>query len=936
MPQHAQPGGAGRAGQEWFVARQRRLMAVVQEVNRPAVDFDAALGLIAEATADELAADRVRILWLSADGASLEARAIFERGERRHGRGAPVPVSDEPRLARVLAASDPQAALEPDAEASRLERAVVLAGVTVGFLLIERAVADGEWPDADVSLADTAAQILAMAEAVRRRRAYEQNVRTHAHIQEALTEVAHDFIFVVDREGIVTYVNSYAARSLDRRPEEVVGTPLRNWFPAETAERMTRGLGRARERGEAIYSENETPFAGGSRWIDTWLVPLRSEAGEIYATLGISRDISARKQAEHALRESEERYRTLVETSPDGITVTDLEGRFIMVNHRALELQGYESFEQLQATGRTAFDLIAPVDRARALANAQRTFAQGSISNVEYTIERADGSTYPSEVSARIIYDAAGRPKTMVALARDITERKRVERALSDEKERLQVTLASIADGVLTTDIHGQILLVNPVAAELTGWDAGEVVGRDLGEVLPLFDPKTREPNDDLGRRVLASGQAERPDRRAMLVARDGTQRLVTASAAPIRAEDGAPVGVVLVVHDVTAQDKLERELQRVENLESLGILAAGIAHDVNNIMTAILGNISLAKAYGQGETQVIQRLREAEEAIGRAKDLTQQLLTFAKGTAPMKRTAPIGELIRETAAFALRGSNVALSCRIASDLWPVDVDEGQITQVISNLVLNADQAQPQGGTVEVVASNVLLPEDASVPLVPGRYVRISVHDHGSGIAPEHLIRIFDPYFTTKPRGSGLGLTICHAIVRNHGGHLTAESDPTEGTVFYVYLPASRESAPPSSRATSNPVRGTGRVLVVDDDRAIREVSQLMLQFLGYEVETSADGAEAIEMYREAMAAGRRYEVVVMDLTIPGGLGGRETMARLLTIDPEACGVVSSGYSEDPVMSETAKYGFSGAVVKPYRIEEISQTLAAVIAGRRR
>jgi two-component system cell cycle sensor histidine kinase/response regulator CckA len=754
-------------------------------------------------------------------------------------------------------------------------------------------------------------------------------------VQEALPEVAHDFIFVVDRQLGVSYVNRFAAVSLGRRPEEIVGTPLAHWFPAETTQRMSREIERVLAEGEPLYSENETPFRDGPHWLDTWLVPLRNEAGEPYAVLGISRDISTRKQAEHALRESEERYRTLVETSPDGITVTDLEGRFIMVNRSALELQGYASFEDLLASGRTVFDLISPDERERAMANTERTFAEGSVSNIEYILVRADGSTYPSEVSARVIYHADGKPKSMVGLARDITERKRAEAALSAEKERLQVTLASIADGVVTTDIRGQVVLVNPVAAELIGWSPAEAAGRPLGQALVLLDPKTREPHEDLVRRVLDSSQAARLDRRAVLVARDGSERTVAASAAPIRAVDGVLVGVVLVVHDVTEQDKLERELQRVENLDSLGILAAGIAHDVNNIMTAILGNISLAKAYGKGDAQVFARLREAEQAIGRAKDLTQQLLTFAKGTAPIKRTTSIGELIRETASFALRGSEVALGCRIGPDLWSVEVDEGQIAQVISNLVLNADQAQLQGGTVDVVASNVLLPEEASVPLMPGRYVRISVHDRGSGIAPENLSRIFDPYFTTKPRGSGLGLTICHAIVRNHGGHLTAESASGEGTVFHVYLPASRESAPPSSQAKVAVVRGSGRVLVADDDRAIREVSQLMLQFLGYEVETAAAGAEAIELYRAAMAAGRRFDLVLVDLTMPGGLGGKETMAQLLDIDPEACGVVSSGYSEDPVMAETGKYGFRAAVVKPYRIEEISQTLAAVIGARR-
>ncbi len=382
---------------------------------------------------------------------------------------------------------------------------------------------------------------------------------------------------------------------------------------------------------------------------------------------------------------------------------------------------------------------------------------------------------------------------------------------------------------------------------------------------------------------------------------------------------------------EIARRAQMEAELLKVQKLESLGILAGGIAHDFNNLLTVILGNLTLAEEYAKYGNNVEAQLEEAEHATLKARDLTKQLLTFARGGAPVKKTASLGELARETVNFILHGSKV--DCRFAIDpnLWPVEVDAGQMSQVISNLVINALQAMPEGGTLRVTGTNVTLSATDCPPLPADDYVKLSIADTGCGIPPEHLASIFDPYFTTKKTGSGLGLAISYSVIKNHGGHIAVESTVGRGSEFHLYLAPSRQKLPPARPSEAASFMGNGRILLMEDDRDVAFIAERILRQLGFTVEWSANGKEAVDRYRSAMAAGKPFTAVIMDLTIPGGMGGQEAIRQLLKVDPQVKAFVSSGYSQDPVMAEYKRHGFVGVIAKPYSFEEMRQELAKAL-----
>ena len=398
--------------------------------------------------------------------------------------------------------------------------------------------------------------------------------------------------------------------------------------------------------------------------------------------------------------------------------------------------------------------------------------------------------------------------------------------------------------------------------------------------------------------------------------------------------EEGNVTGIVGIIRDVTSNKKIEEERIRSSKLESLGVLAGGIAHDFNNLLTGIIGNASLARMLCNPEDKVYKRLTELEDASLRAKDLTQQLLTFAKGGAPIKKTTSIASLLRDSATFAMRGSNITCDFSIPEDLSPVEVDEGQITQVIHNLIINAEQAMPKGGLIKVSAGNISVSPSTGLPVQDGEYIKITVSDTGIGIPKENLIRIFDPYFTTKEEGSGLGLATVYSIIKNHGGYVTAESESGAGTTFYIYLPASsHKEIAPEKVVEEEPIHGKGRLLVMDDEEIVRAVAEAILTELGYEVEFALDGASTIEAYKLAKKSGNPFDAVILDLTIPGGMGGKDTIKKLLEVDPTVKAIVSSGYSSDPIMSDFTKYGFSAVIAKPYKVAELSMIVHKVVTG---
>jgi PAS domain S-box-containing protein len=660
---------------------------------------------------------------------------------------------------------------------------------------------------------------------------------------------------------------------------------------------------------------------------------------EMYASLialnglpaiqGTILDITERKQAEVALKVSEANYRHLFNAEPDAIIITDAETkRIVDVNPAALDLYGY-GYDEI--CGLQALTLSAEPEKSSK--HIRQIVSEDSFDGNREIVQRLhkskDGAVFPVEIGHGF-YTRDGR-KMICAIMRDITIRKRIEDELAAEKERLTVTLRSIGDGVISTDLQGKIISVNQVAEKLTGWQEEEAIGMPITHVFHIVNEFNRERSEDPVRKVLETGGVVGLANNTILIGKDGKEHVIADSGAPIMDSQNEIIGAVLVFRDITEKRKMEAELVNAQKLESLGVLAGGIAHDFNNFLTAIIGNLSLAKIDSKPGDQVVVLLNEMEKASLQAKDLTQQLLTFSKGGEPVKKLVTLAELVKNSATFSLRGSNVRCEFSISQDLLPVEVDEGQIGQVINNLVLNADQAMPEGGIIEICAENITLTADNQFSLPPGPYLRTSFRDHGVGIGPDHLPKVFDPYFTTKQKGSGLGLTVAYSIIDKHNGRMTVESELGHGTTFTIYLPASDKPASQPADEEKRLFIGKGKILVMDDEEFIRDVATQMLSKIGYEVSVAHDGDQAIEMYGQAQNSGEPFDIVIMDLTIPGGMGGKEAIRKLKKLDPNVKALVSSGYSNDPIMSNFRDYGFQGVVKKPYRIQDMSDALRAVL-----
>jgi PAS domain S-box-containing protein len=519
-----------------------------------------------------------------------------------------------------------------------------------------------------------------------------------------------------------------------------------------------------------------------------------------------------------------------------------------------------------------------------------------------------------------------GRRAELV-MARDVTDQITMEKVLRRREGFFSNVLDSIQDGISILDRDLRIIRVNRTMEQryqhrvpLVGQKCYEAYhGRvDACEQCP-----SRKTLQDGAHHVDIVPYSRPEDRRGWL----------ELHSFPLRSTPDAELeGVIEYVRDITERKRMEEQMLRVQKLESPGILAGGIAHDFNNLLTGVLGNVSVARKHLEADGFASERLVRAEKASLRAKDLTQQLLTFASGGAPQKKIVASGELISESVQLGLRGSNNSYRLSLAEELWPIEADPGQISQVIHNLVINAEQAMPEGGMIAVTGDNATLQTGNAFGLKEGMYIRLHIQDQGEGIPEEHLCRIFDPFFTTKEAGSGLGLSISYSIVTRHGGLLTVNSQKGRGTECRVWLPATEKRVDPAEALPERDVAGRKRrILVMDDERVIRDVATPILRREGYEVSRADKGQEAIQIYREGQASGKPFDCVILDLTIPGGMGGKETIRKLKEIDPNLIAVVSSGYSNDPVLADFADAGFSGAVQKPYTADEMLEAVARVL-----
>jgi PAS domain S-box-containing protein len=757
----------------------------------------------------------------------------------------------------------------------------------------------------------------------------EKAVREEEARKGAILESALDGIITFDQHGKIIEFNSAAEKTFGYRREEVFGKEMEEMIiPPSIRVKYRQGISR-------YFSGSEESLPG--KRIE--MIAMRSDGSEFPVELAVTRvplegpplftgylrDLSERKEAEA-------RYRLLVEGVRDyAILMLDPNGKIVSWNGGAERIYGYRS-EEIIGMDFSYFYSFDEIQAGKPASDLRAAATQGQFEEERWHLQK-EGSFFWAHTLLTCLTDARGRLIGFSKITRDLSERKRGEEALAEEKERLAVTLRSIGDGVITTDIEGKVVLINKVAEELTGWAQQEAIGKSLDEVFHIINQETRIRCEGPIQNVLAKGGIVELENHTALITKDQVERRIADSGAPIRDKEGKIIGVVLVFRDVTEKLKIEAEQFKASKIESIGVFAGGIAHDFNNILTVILGNISLALLCLDKPEKLQERLSQAEKASFRAKDLSHQLLTFAKGGEPVKQIASMGDLLKEAAHLASSGSSARCDFHIDPDLWPVEIDEGQISQVIHNLLINAQQAMPEGGLIQIRASN--LPTAAvgkkNLPISLKDYIEVAVRDQGTGILQEHLLKIFDPYFTTKERGNGLGLSTAYSILKKHNGHIQVDSEVGIGSTFFLYLPASPKALLIKGKKEEAILTGRGTILLMDDDEAIREVAGAMLRQIGYQVAFATGGKEAITLYQKALRSSTPFDAVIIDLTIAGGMGGKEAIERLRKIDPQIKAIVSSGYSDDPIMADFRQFGFSGVAAKPYKIEELSRTLQAVL-----
>ncbi|WP_132013403.1 PAS domain S-box protein [Hydrogenispora ethanolica] len=731
-----------------------------------------------------------------------------------------------------------------------------------------------------------------------------------------LLESIHHAFFTLDSKQRFTYLNQAAERLFQIRGAEWLGKVGWDFFHAYMEPGFSREL--ARVWREQTVSRFETFSQRLGVWIEVHAYP-SAESLFIYVL-----DSTARKRSE----ETRLRLAAIVESSEDAILSTDLDGTVTSWNKGAEAMYGYPAEQAVgQPVGRL---LKAPEGESSITAIFHRWKEAGMKGTTEAVMLHQNGAPVHVAIKLAALSGMNGQTIGYSGIHRDISKEVIFKKELLAERERLSVTLRSIGEGVIATDRLGRIVSMNREAESLTGYSQYEVLGQPLETVFTVIDQLTRGKYEGIVNAVLNSEEIIHLHN-LFLLHQHEREIPVSVSLAPIKSGRGECFGVVLVFQDITEKQRIEQELLKAEKIESLAILAGGIAHDFNNFLSAILANLQLALAKLKRGDDISRYLEESADATRKASDLTKQLQTFSRGEAPVKKAAAIGDLIRDTVRFVLRGSKVKVEFELPEDLWPVEIDSGQISQVLHNLTLNAKQAMPGGGTLRILGRNIRIRPGSRY--LPGGYVELAVQDEGDGIPPENLGRIFDPFFTTKEEGTGLGLATSYSIIKKHNGYLEVESVPLVGTTFTILLPAT--NARPAVEEESPEVAATreAALLLMDDEATIRDSVGEMLRDAGYRVVLARDGREVLEDYRRAMEEGAPFDLVIMDLTVPGGLGGQETIAELKTVDPAVRAIVSSGYANDPIIAEYQKYGFCGVAAKPYKFAELKRIIDRALVG---
>jgi PAS domain S-box-containing protein len=763
--------------------------------------------------------------------------------------------------------------------------------------------------------------ILAIVRDIKDRKKAEHENWEQEKLYRTLIETTGTGFVIIDLKGTVVNANAEYIRLTGHTTlAEIQGRSVLDWTAPHEQDKNRNAVDFCVADGFLRNFEIDYITPGGEI-IPVELNATVVEIGGANMILTLCRDISHRRKIERKIYESEEQFRKVFEDGPQGMILADIRHHIVTVNNAFCRMIGYAAEELI---GRSYSELIHPDQIREVIANtALRDEGKIRINKSETRYLKKNGEILWASVTVSCITDAEGGFLSNLAMVEDISERKKAELALRASETLFRRIIESAPDAVFI-QTAGKLAYVNNACCALFGAASpDQLLGSAIASrVHPDFRETVRERirnANDLRKECLPLEE--------VYLRLDGTAVPVDVSAVPI--EFNGNHGALVFVRDITERKKTEETLRNAQKLESIGVLAGGIAHDFNNLLSGIFGNLDLARVLIE-DGDAMEGIAALKRALGvseRARSLTAQLLTFAKGGSPKRRPVALQTLIGDTVRFALSGSNVETEFSLATDLWPCNVDESQISQVIDNIVINAVQAMPAGGTLSVHAVNAEISGGSHALLLPGPYVKISFSDTGVGIPETHLRRIFDPFFSTKQKGSGLGLAISYSIIKRHEGTIEVESEPGKGSSFHIYLPAEQGTLDEQQKTDTREFRGQGMVLVMDDERFILQVASKMLAHLGFTPITAVSGEEAVQKIREAIQSGGSVRAAILDLTIPGGKGGKEYVGEIRALDPSIKTIVSSGYSDDPVMAEPEKYGFSGTLRKPYEIKQFKRVL---------
>ncbi|NLD95411.1 MAG: PAS domain S-box protein [Fibrobacter sp.] len=742
-----------------------------------------------------------------------------------------------------------------------------------------------------------------------------------------------DGVISTDRDGLVTHMNAVAEHLTGWKESEVKGKALDTVFHViseSTRQPVDNPVKKVLTEGRIVGFSNhtilvsrdgrETPVADSGS-------PICGSDGNVHGVVMVFQDQTREHERQEAIQKSEQRYRSLFTEMKEGFALHEIicndEGipvdyRFITLNPAFEEQTGLKAEVAIGHTIKEIDPDVEPVwiERSGAVA----------LTGIPVTFEKY--VLYLKKYYQVVIF--CPQKGQFAVLFTDITERKITEAHVLDEKERLKITLASIADGVITTDLQGNIVMMNKSAEILTGWSSDDADTHNVNDVLHVFDENTKTAYNELVNQIVKAGKTVEFTDATLLYAKNGTVLSIELSGTPIRNAEGVVGGVVIVLRNATEKKKLVENMLRAQKLESIGVLAGGIAHDFNNLLGGIFGYIDMAidSVANRKYDEVSGQLTKAMNVFNRAKALTMQLLTFSKGGSPVRKAQDLTPIIRNSAQFALSGSNIVPEIIIGNSISNCDCDENQIAQVIDNIVINAKQAMPLGGKLIIKTENVdvakLPPEMTPVNQT---YIHISITDQGIGMPKEILSRIFDPFFSTKQTGHGLGLSTVYSIIKRHDGNISVESEQGIGSTFHLYLPASQMSY----NNTINPEvivhKGEGKVLIMDDEEFLLDIVGDILVSLGYTPVKVHNGEEALSVYKESIEKNDPIAISILDLTIPGGIGGREAVTAIRKMNSDAIVIAASGYSDDPVIADPQSSGFSASIAKPFRKKSLIEIL---------